>query len=76
VKDFVQLMHHDAVDVAMANDDERWSSCFSSLHASGRFDGRSSIGSDRVRAPGQGHDAHAHIARRRGEHYVRDRQGD
>lgn len=45
MKDFLLLMHNDAVDAAIANDDERWGSYFSSLHASGRFDGGSSIGS-------------------------------
>jgi hypothetical protein len=45
MKDFILFMYNDCVDRAMANDDEKWNSYFSTLRASGRFDGGSSIGS-------------------------------
>lgn len=44
MKDFILFMYDDAIDRTQAGDDERWEAYFSSLHASGRFDGGSSIG--------------------------------
>lgn len=44
MKDFILFMYDDAPNPAAANDDERWGKYFTSLRASGRFDGGSSIG--------------------------------
>ena len=44
MKDFILLMYDDAPDPKAASDGASWGSYFSSLHASGQFDGGSSIG--------------------------------
>lgn len=43
MKDFILFMYDDVLDAATANDDEKWANYFSSLRASGRFDGGSAI---------------------------------
>jgi hypothetical protein len=45
VKDYILLMHDDAVDRAAEASGQAWGDYFARLHASGRFDGGSSIGS-------------------------------
>ena len=45
MKDFILFMYDDAPDLVAASDSESWRSYFSTLHASGQFDGGSSIGS-------------------------------
>jgi hypothetical protein len=44
MKDFILFMYDDATDPVAANEGARWETYFSSLHASGQFDGGSSIG--------------------------------
>lgn len=44
MKDFILFMYDDAIDTTRAGDDRKWEAYFSSLHASGQFDGGSSIG--------------------------------
>ena len=44
MKDFILFMYDDAIDETQAGDDQKWDAYFSSLHASGQFDGGSSIG--------------------------------
>jgi hypothetical protein len=44
MKDFILFMYNDASDDAIAGDGSRWGEYFSSLRASGHFDGGSSIG--------------------------------
>jgi hypothetical protein len=45
MKDFILFMYDDAPDLVAASDGASWRSYFSTLHASGQFDGGSSIGS-------------------------------
>lgn len=45
MKDFILFMYDDAPDAVAASDGASWGSYFSTLHASGQFDGGSSIGS-------------------------------
>ena len=44
MKDFILFMYDDATDPVAANEGARWERYFSSLRASGQFDGGSSIG--------------------------------
>ena len=44
MKDFILFMYDDVVDKAIAGDGARWEKYSTSLHASGAFDGGSSIG--------------------------------
>ena len=44
MKDFILFMYDDAPDPVAASDGASWGRYFSSLHASGRFEGGSSIG--------------------------------
>jgi hypothetical protein len=44
VKDWILLMHDDALDRAAESSAQAWTDYFARLHASGRFDGGSSIG--------------------------------
>lgn len=44
MKDFILFMYNDAIDQTQANDDQKWEAYFLKLHASGQFDGGSSIG--------------------------------
>lgn len=44
MNDYLLLMHDDATDGAIANDDARWDAYLAALRAGGRFDGGSSIG--------------------------------
>lgn len=46
--EFILFMHDDAVDAAIATDGNLWAQYMSSLRASGRFDGGSSIGTGTV----------------------------
>ncbi len=43
LKDFILIMYDDATDVYAANDAAAWNDYFSRLHASGCFEGGSSI---------------------------------
>ena len=45
MKDFILFMYDDAPDAVAASDGASWESYFSTLHASGQFDGGSTIGS-------------------------------
>lgn len=54
MKDFILFMYDDATDAALANHGERWGQYFSSLHASGCFEGGSSIGPGMLFRKGQG----------------------
>ena len=44
MKDFILIMYDDATNAFAANDATAWNDYFSRLHASGCFDGGSSIG--------------------------------
>ena len=44
MKDYILLMHSDAIDDVSAHDDVKWSEYITMLRKSGRFDGGSSIG--------------------------------
>ena len=44
MQDFILFMYNDVIDKSQANDDQDWGAYFSKLHASGQFDGGSSIG--------------------------------
>ena len=44
MKDYILFMYNDAIDRSQETDDREWGAYFSRLHASGRFDGGSSIG--------------------------------
>jgi hypothetical protein len=44
MKDFIILMFDDAMNKAIAEDDEKWGAYFSSLRASNCFEGGSSVG--------------------------------
>lgn len=47
MKDFLLLMHNDAIDSRLANDGKAWEDYFTSLQQSGGFAGGSEIGAGR-----------------------------